>query len=211
MWNAGENHAEMLPVIAKDAGMDEEATAADHGDLHLPNRGRAQLSEAWLGGNAQTFMKGVADVFVAPVPSTARSTAMKAREHRPAGSASCNVIQALFRRPTGGLWGAPGPLFGGQRESGEPCPAFPSDNMSMRFDLPNGGHVQALEGRLARHQAGRVDERAGPVGLRQDHAFEHRGGLSGPDRRQIVMNGHEVTGRMRNAAWCFSRARCSNG
>jgi len=41
MWNSGENTAEMLPVIAQDAGM-----------------------EAWLGGAAPAFMKGVADVFV---------------------------------------------------------------------------------------------------------------------------------------------------
>jgi taurine transport system substrate-binding protein len=35
----------------------------DHLDLHLPDRRRA-AQRAWLGGNAATFMKGVADVFV---------------------------------------------------------------------------------------------------------------------------------------------------
>ncbi|WP_223422678.1 taurine ABC transporter substrate-binding protein [Tateyamaria pelophila] len=64
MWNSGEHTAEMLPVIAKDAGMDEAATAETLAGFVFPSV-EEQLSEAWLGGTAQTFMKGVADVFVA--------------------------------------------------------------------------------------------------------------------------------------------------
>lgn len=64
MWADPANHAEMLPLIAKDAGMDEDATMATISTFVFPTVGE-QLSEAWLGGNAQTFMKGVADVFVA--------------------------------------------------------------------------------------------------------------------------------------------------
>ena len=63
MWNAGDMQAEMLPVIAKDAGMDEDATAETMATFVFPTVAD-QLSEAWLGGNAATFMKGVADVFV---------------------------------------------------------------------------------------------------------------------------------------------------
>ena len=63
MWADEANHAEMLPLIAKDAGMDEEATAATMATFTFPTV-EEQLSEAWLGGNAQSFMKGVADVFV---------------------------------------------------------------------------------------------------------------------------------------------------
>ena len=63
MWADEANHAEMLPLIAKDAGMDEEATAATMATFTFPTV-EEQLSEAWLGGNAQGFMKGVADVFV---------------------------------------------------------------------------------------------------------------------------------------------------
>ena len=63
MWADEANHAEMLPHIAKDAGMDEEATAATMATFTFPTV-EEQLSEAWLGGNAQSFMKGVADVFV---------------------------------------------------------------------------------------------------------------------------------------------------
>lgn len=63
MWADEANHAEMLPLIAKDAGMDEEATAATIATFKFPTI-EEQMSGAWLGGNAQTFMKGVADVFV---------------------------------------------------------------------------------------------------------------------------------------------------
>ncbi len=63
MWADEANQAEMLPLIAKDAGMDEEATAATIATFVFPTV-EEQLSAAWLGGNAQSFMKGVADVFV---------------------------------------------------------------------------------------------------------------------------------------------------
>jgi taurine transport system substrate-binding protein len=63
MWADEANHAEMLPLIAKDAGMSEEATAETMATFTFPTV-EEQLSAAWLGGNAQTFMKGVADVFV---------------------------------------------------------------------------------------------------------------------------------------------------
>ena len=63
MWNSGEHKAEMLPVIAKDAGMDMEATEATISTFIFPPVAD-QLGPKWLGGGAQTFMKGVADVFV---------------------------------------------------------------------------------------------------------------------------------------------------
>ena len=63
MWADESNHAKMLPAIAKDAGMDEEATASTMATFTFPTVGD-QLSGAWLGGAAQEFMKGVADVFV---------------------------------------------------------------------------------------------------------------------------------------------------
>jgi len=60
-WNQGDMG--MLAAIAKDAGMDEDATKATIGTFKFPTI-EDQLSSAWLGGNAATFMKGVADVFV---------------------------------------------------------------------------------------------------------------------------------------------------
>lgn len=64
MWNAGSMQAEMLPVIAKDAGMDETTAANDMATFVFPSVDD-QLSAKWLGGGAQEFMKGVAGVFVA--------------------------------------------------------------------------------------------------------------------------------------------------
>ncbi len=64
MWNSGEHTAEMLPVIAQDAGMDEAATAETMATFVFPSVDE-QLSAAWLGGAAPAFLKGVADVFVA--------------------------------------------------------------------------------------------------------------------------------------------------
>jgi len=64
MWNAGgDDAAKMLPVIAKDAGMDEEATAETLAGFTFPSV-EEQLSDKWLGGGSQSFMGGVADVFL---------------------------------------------------------------------------------------------------------------------------------------------------
>ena len=62
-WNASQPAA-MLAAVAKDAGM-SEADAASSMDTFVFPDVDAQLSSGWLGGAAQTFMKGVADVFVA--------------------------------------------------------------------------------------------------------------------------------------------------
>jgi taurine transport system substrate-binding protein len=74
MWADSANHAKMLPVIAKDAGMSEEDTASTLSTFSFPTVDQ-QLSAAWLGGNAQSFMKGVADVFVnaGSIPSALES------------------------------------------------------------------------------------------------------------------------------------------
>lgn len=62
-WNDGSMVEEMIPVIAQDAGMDEQATRDFMATFVFPDI-EAQLSSRWLGGNAQEFMKGVAGVFV---------------------------------------------------------------------------------------------------------------------------------------------------
>ncbi|MEM6887550.1 MAG: ABC transporter substrate-binding protein [Pseudomonadota bacterium] len=61
-WAANESD-EMLAVIAEQSGMDVDATRASMSTFEFPTV-EEQLSEAWLGGNAASFMKGVADVFV---------------------------------------------------------------------------------------------------------------------------------------------------
>ncbi|MEQ6249215.1 ABC transporter substrate-binding protein [Sulfitobacter sp. HNIBRBA3233] len=63
MWNSGEHMDEMLPVIAKDAGMDEEATKETMATFVFPSV-EEQLSQKWLGGGSAEFMGGVAQVFV---------------------------------------------------------------------------------------------------------------------------------------------------
>ena len=62
-WNDGSMVEDMLPVIAQDAGMSIE-TARDTMATFVFPAVSEQLSDAWLGANAPTFMKGVADVFV---------------------------------------------------------------------------------------------------------------------------------------------------
>lgn len=63
MWADTANQAKMLPVIAKDAGMDDTATMETISTFTFPTV-EEQLGAGWLGGGAQEFMKGVADVFV---------------------------------------------------------------------------------------------------------------------------------------------------
>lgn len=63
MWADPANQAKMLPVIAKDAGMDEDATMETISTFIFPTV-EDQLSGKWLDGGAQGFMKGVAEVFV---------------------------------------------------------------------------------------------------------------------------------------------------
>lgn len=54
---------EMLPVIAKDAGMDADAAKSTLAGFAFPTI-EEQLSDKWLGGGSQTFLKEVADFFV---------------------------------------------------------------------------------------------------------------------------------------------------
>lgn len=60
---AGGEAAAMMPVIANAAGMDEDATAATLKGFAFPTIDE-QLSDKWLGGGTQTFLKEVADFFV---------------------------------------------------------------------------------------------------------------------------------------------------
>ena len=61
-WSANQSD-EMLAAIAEESGMDVEATRASISGFEFPTV-EEQLSEAWFGGNAEAYMKGVADVFV---------------------------------------------------------------------------------------------------------------------------------------------------
>ena len=60
-WASG-GPADMLQVIAKDAGMAEDATASFLKTASFPTI-EEQLSDKWLGGAVQEFLQGVAQVF----------------------------------------------------------------------------------------------------------------------------------------------------
>ncbi|MEO1746150.1 MAG: taurine ABC transporter substrate-binding protein, partial [Pseudomonadota bacterium] len=63
-WNAGGAKAdEMLEVIAQDAGMSVDDTKATMAGFAFPDVD-TQLSDSWLGGGTQTFLKEVGDFFV---------------------------------------------------------------------------------------------------------------------------------------------------
>ncbi|MGB1239517.1 MAG: taurine ABC transporter substrate-binding protein, partial [Pseudomonadales bacterium] len=55
--------AKMLPVIAKAAGMADDAAQASLNNFAFPSRD-TQLGKAWLDGGLQTYLKEVADFFV---------------------------------------------------------------------------------------------------------------------------------------------------
>lgn len=61
-WNASQPDF-MLSMIAKDAGMSKADAASSLATFVFPSIDE-QLSAKWLGGGAQTFMQGVAQVFV---------------------------------------------------------------------------------------------------------------------------------------------------
>jgi taurine transport system substrate-binding protein len=62
-WSSGEGGDEMLAKIASASGMDLEGARAAIGTMAFPAM-EEKLSAKWMGGGIQTFMKGVADVFV---------------------------------------------------------------------------------------------------------------------------------------------------
>ena len=61
-WNSGAGGDAMLAAIAQQSGMDLDAARAAISTMVFPSIDD-QLSAAWLGGNAQGFMLGVANVF----------------------------------------------------------------------------------------------------------------------------------------------------
>ncbi len=62
-WNAGKDNDALIEIIAKESGMDVDAAKTAISTMTFPSS-QEQLSRKWFGGGMQTFMKGVADVFV---------------------------------------------------------------------------------------------------------------------------------------------------
>jgi taurine transport system substrate-binding protein len=63
-WNAGGAEAEaMIPVLAQESGMDEAAVRETMAAFDFLST-EEQVSPTWLGGGVQSYMAGVAEVFV---------------------------------------------------------------------------------------------------------------------------------------------------
>jgi len=68
------------------------------------------------------------------------------------------------------------------------------ENISMRFDLPNGGSVQALEDVSLHLNEGELLSVLGPSGCGKTTLLNIVAGFLAPTGGQIVLNGHQVTG-----------------
>ena len=68
------------------------------------------------------------------------------------------------------------------------------ENISMRFDLPNGTAVQALKDVTLHLNEGELMSVLGPSGCGKTTLLNIVAGFLAPTEGQIVMNGHTVTG-----------------
>lgn len=68
------------------------------------------------------------------------------------------------------------------------------ENISMRFDLPNGGSVQALKNVSLHLKEGELLSVLGPSGCGKTTLLKIVAGFLSPTEGRIRMNGHEVTG-----------------
>ena len=68
------------------------------------------------------------------------------------------------------------------------------DNLSMRFELPNGGHVQALERVSLDLKAGELLSVLGPSGCGKTTLLNIVAGFLAQTAGKLMLNGHEITG-----------------
>ena len=68
------------------------------------------------------------------------------------------------------------------------------ENLSMRFDLPNGTSVQALQDVSLHLKEGELMSVLGPSGCGKTTLLNIVAGFLAPTEGQIVLNGHQVTG-----------------
>ncbi|WP_238941586.1 ABC transporter ATP-binding protein [Jannaschia sp. Os4] len=68
------------------------------------------------------------------------------------------------------------------------------DGVSMRFDLPNGSHVQALKDVSLRLGQGELMSVLGPSGCGKTTLLNILAGFLAPTEGRIVLNGHDVKG-----------------
>ncbi|MFY0621924.1 MAG: ABC transporter ATP-binding protein [Pelagimonas sp.] len=68
------------------------------------------------------------------------------------------------------------------------------ENLSMRFDLPNGSSVQALKDVSLQLAEGELLSVLGPSGCGKTTLLNIAAGFLAPTEGQLVLNGHQVTG-----------------
>ncbi len=68
------------------------------------------------------------------------------------------------------------------------------ENISMRFDLPNGGSVQALKNVSLHLEAGELMSVLGPSGCGKTTLLNIVAGFLAPTEGKITLNGHQVVG-----------------
>ncbi len=79
------------------------------------------------------------------------------------------------------------------------------NNISMRFDLPNGGHVQALEDVSLNLKQGELMSVLGPSGCGKTTLLNIVAGFLAPTSGTIELNGHKVTGPDRERGMVFQQ------
>lgn len=68
------------------------------------------------------------------------------------------------------------------------------ENLSMRFELPNGDHVQALQDVSLDLKAGELLSVLGPSGCGKTTLLNIVAGFLAPTAGELVLNGHKITG-----------------
>ena len=79
------------------------------------------------------------------------------------------------------------------------------DNISMRFDLPNGGHVQALQDVSLDIKSGELMSVLGPSGCGKTTLLNIVAGFLAQTEGKVMLNGHEVTGPHQERGMVFQK------
>jgi taurine transport system ATP-binding protein len=79
------------------------------------------------------------------------------------------------------------------------------DNISMRFDLPNGDHVQALQDVSLNIKSGELMSVLGPSGCGKTTLLNIVAGFLAPTEGKVILNDHIVTGPAQERGMVFQR------